>query len=381
MPDRCPVCGQSLPAAINDKLLQTRIAKLSSAALAVEKQKLQNAFDAQLEAAREESRQAAERQFERKLQAAETRAQREAQASFKKELAEAERSRKRDIDLAVLKAARENDSRLDKIQRERERERTRYEAESAKLQGKMEELARKLDKQSGEQLGSEAELDLFAELRRAFPRDKVERIGRGVKGADIIHEVMDGAKSAGRIVYESKNTTSWQHAFVIQAKKYVTQYETPHVMIVTRVFPSKAKGLCVLKGIPVVDKRMAISLATIIREGIIEISRLRPDGESQEEKSQELYRYIVGDGFQTRFREIAESVALLREQQQKERTWHENAWQAGSKIHSSIEGRQREVEAQIRAIVGGRNGRASATAAQPAKLRALVPRVRQAQTG
>jgi Uncharacterized protein conserved in bacteria (DUF2130) len=64
-----------------------------------------------------------------------------------------------------------------------------------------------------------------------FPNDKIERIGRGVKGADIVHEVMDGAKAAGRVIYESKNTSIWQNGFIAQAKKYQTQYETPHVLV------------------------------------------------------------------------------------------------------------------------------------------------------
>jgi hypothetical protein len=168
---------------------------------------------------------------------------------------------------------------------------------------------------------------------------------------------MDGTKVVGRIIYESKNTSSWQNGFIAQAKKYQTQYETPHVLIVTRVFPSKEKGLCVVKDIPVVERRTAVALATVIREGVIEIAKLKLSDKFHDEKSQELFEYIVGDKFCTRFREMAENIASLREQQQKERTWHENAWQAESKIHERIEGRHREVDAQIRAIVRGSSRR------------------------
>src|SRR5208337_3572729 len=132
----------------------------------------------------------------------------------------------------------------------------------------------------------------------------------------------------------------------------------PHVMVVTRVFPSKHKGLCTVRDIPVVERRMAVALAMVIREGVIEIAKLRLGGKFRDEKSQELFEYIVGAKFCTRFREIAEGVASLREQQQKERTWHENAWQVEAKIHEQIENRYREVDAQIRAIVReGSNGK------------------------
>lgn len=404
MSSTCPLCNQPLPEAINENELQARIAKLSSPVLAAEKKRLKEDFDNQLVAEREIARQKAERQFQRELREAKERtlrveqdkdrelkrlqkdyserlaaetasAKQEAERGVKKQLLDAEKRAKdaddrrqkeveqvrkevqdrleKEVALNVRLSTRENEAKLEKLQAEREKEKVRYEANSAKLQGQLDDLSRKLEKQSGEQLGAEAELDLFTELRHVFPNDKIERIGRGVKGADIVHEVMDGTKVVGRIIYESKNTSDWNKAFIAQAKKYKTQYETPHVLIVSRVLPSKGKGLCVVKDIPVVERRTAVALATVIREGVIEIAKLRLSGRFHDEKSQELFEYIVGDKFCTRFREMAENIASLREQQRKERTWHENAWQAESKIHERIEGRHREVDAQIRAIVRG----------------------------
>jgi hypothetical protein len=124
-------------------------------------------------------------------------------------------------------------------------------------------------------------------------------------------------------------------------------------MVVTRVFPSKHKGFCVVKDIPVVEPRMAIALATVIREGIIEIAKLTLSGNSRDGKSHELYEYIVGDRFCTRFRELAEGVDSLRMQQQAAKRWHENAWQTETKIHEQIASRHREVDAHIRAICRG----------------------------
>jgi hypothetical protein len=397
MPSKCPLCSQPLPEAINASELQDRIQKLASPVLAVERKKLSEEFETQLVAEREIARQKAERQFQRQLRAGEERAKRaernkenelqrlqkdyskrlaaetekakqDAERGVKKQLQDADERRQKAVEQArtevehrlekevartVRVTTRENEAKLDKLQSERERDKLRYEANSAKLQGQLDDLSRKLEKQSGEQLGAEAELDLFTELKHEFSKDRIERIGRGVKGADIVHEVMDGTKVVGRIIYESKNTSIWQNGFIAQAKKYQTQYETPHVLVVTRAFPSKHKGLCVVRDIPVVERRTAVALATIIREGVIEIAKLRLSGTFHDEKSQELFEYIVGDKFCTRFREMAENIASLREQQKKERTWHENAWQAESKIHERIEGRHREVDAQIRAIVRG----------------------------
>jgi hypothetical protein len=110
---------------------------------------------------------------------------------------------------------------------------------------------------------------------------------------------------------------------------------------------------------------MAISLAIMIREAVIELARLKLTDSDRDERSQELFDYVVGDKFVTRFREIADGVASLRNQQQKERSWHENTWEVESKIHARMDGCHRELGAQIRAIIGGSsNGRGLRLAAK-----------------
>ncbi|MFZ1009793.1 MAG: hypothetical protein WAN65_23350, partial [Candidatus Sulfotelmatobacter sp.] len=296
MAGRCPLCGQSLPEAISKTKLQAGLQKLSLPLVTAERKKLKDDFEDRLTASRTEARQKAEREVARELRAARGRALRAEQAAerhskqlekeysdrFAKEAAKArreaesnvrkqlldtekratiaeERGRKeveqarrtfdsrvrKEVADAVRIAVRENEGELDKIQAEREREKLRHETEKARLQGKLEDLSRKMDKQSGEELGSEAERDLLLELQNAFQRDDIRRIGRGVMGADILHAIKHEDKIVGRIIYESKNTGNWGKAFISQAKKYQSQYETTHVMIVTRTFPPKRKGFCV----------------------------------------------------------------------------------------------------------------------------------------
>src|SRR5262249_31525707 len=105
---------------------------------------------------------------------------------------------------------------------------------------------------------------LLAELKAEFPGDHIEPVRHGAKGADIIHDIMDGSKKLGRIVYESKNVSTWQNEFVTKAKRYQTQYNTPYVLIVTRVLPRRKRGLCIVKDVPVVEPRMALDLAAIL---------------------------------------------------------------------------------------------------------------------
>jgi hypothetical protein len=400
---RCPVCSQPLPEALTQIQINSKLQKLAIPALAEERKRLQEEFKNQLADARETARQQAERisrgeieaarkraenaekqrisqaaEFERRVRSEREKGKREAQrtlsvqvkAALKRaEDAEAEAAKKiersekqteqrlrKEMAQTVRMTTRENEAKLEKLQTEREKDRLRHEAESARLQGQLDNLSRKLEKQSGERLGEEGELDLFAELSRAFPKDRIERIGRGKRGADIIQHVMDGANSVGRIVYENKNVkvTGWSNTFIKQAGKYRTQYETPYVMIVSRAFPRKEKDFCVEREIPVVRPRMAVALASVMRDGIVVIGRLRLTGAGRDQKAQDLLQYLVSDKFATRFKGIAESVETLREHQRKERNWHENLWESQSALHDRIDKSHREIGAQLGTILTSR---------------------------
>lgn len=400
----CPLCGQPLPEAINADQLRVKIARLAMPLIQTEQKRLDAEFKDKLVAEKEIARQQAERDLRREIveakqhaakvqeQAARDRerlekahadeivaeresARKEAERSLTRELTdarkrleEAEQRHEKQLDktrqelesrlkkeaaTAVRLATREAESKFEKLQAEKEKDQLRHAAEQAKLQTQLDTLSRKLEKQTAEQLGEEAESDLFVQLAQAFPGDRIERIGRGVKGADILHNVMEGPKVLGRIVYECKNVLNWQNEFIAHAKHYQTQYETPNVIVVSRVFPRKDKDFSVVDGIPVVSQRLAVSLASVIRAGVVDIGNLRLSGKERDGKTEELFNYVVSDKFVTRFREIAEGIASLRALQEKARKWHENTWQAETKIHDCIDNRHREIDAQMRLITQG----------------------------
>src|SRR5260370_32201620 len=322
MTKRCPLCGQSLPEAIDEHVLAHRVEKLISPALSGEKKKLEEEYRQRAAADRKSVQLEAERRVRRDLLRLEhraERAEREKEQAVERVRREAERAAERNVAKEMRLVTQEYEAKLEKVEAAREKDRVRHEGDRARLQAQLDVISRKLEKQTGEQLGDEAEVDLKTQLTAAFPRDHIERIGRGVKGADVVQHVLDEGKEVGRIVYESKNVSTWQTKFLTQAKKYQTQYDTPHILIVTRAFPRKKKGLCIIKNVPIVEARMAVALATVIRDGLVEIGRLRLTGAARETKAQELFDYIVSDKFRTGFCEVAESVASLREDQQEER--------------------------------------------------------------
>lgn len=382
---KCPLCGQSLPKALTPQKLETRMRDLAAPFLSDEKRRLRQQLDEEYERRLEEQEatirsQASQKAkaevkkeleqrrkeaeaLRRKLLDADQRHRRDAErirreaeahaeARQKREIARLEKDAKRREMQAVRLANRQQEATADGLRAKLDKERARYETDNIRLRGQVEQLSRRLEKQSGEQLGEEAEIDLLTRLNAEFPDDRIERVGTGIKGADIIQHVMSGSRELGRIVYESKDVSNWQNAFLAKAKQYRSQYNTPYVVIVTRALPKKQKGLCVVRDVPVVEPRMAMPLAGILRDAIVEIGQLRLSGDAGGAKARKLLQYILSDVFRTRFKAIAECVSELREQQMKERDWHENTWEVRANLHDQIDSSRREIHTKMKVIVG-----------------------------
>ena len=92
-------------------------------------------------------------------------------------------------------------------------------AKVLKLQSELADMQRKLEGKTANELGEGSEIDLFEQLKDAFEGDRIQRVPKGVNGADVIHEVIHNGKVCGKIVYDAKNRNAWQNEFVIKLKR------------------------------------------------------------------------------------------------------------------------------------------------------------------
>src|ERR1044072_3189927 len=103
------------------------------------------------------------------------------------------------------------------LQKDREAALAKREAEFARerdgLQKKIVDISKRVTK-SGHDIGEGGELDLYDELREAFPEDMIAR-----KGGNLIVELRYKTKSAGRLLIAAKPRAAWQHAFVTKLRQ------------------------------------------------------------------------------------------------------------------------------------------------------------------
>jgi len=349
MPRNCPLCGQPLPRGMTEATLHQRMDRLGAAAAKEEGQRVR----------RELSKEYHERLVGREKDLR-TRIAKEASASYRSQITalqrqvdESERRSRQAADKAAKEVAKQSQREISLIKERAARERAQHTAETARLKTRVDDLSLKLERQSSEQLGEMGESDAYTALRSAFPGDDIQRIGRGTRGADIVHRVLAGGKELGRIIYECKNVSTWQNDWIAKAKQYRSQYQTPWVIIATRTFPRRQKSFAVERGVPVIDLRLVVKLAEVVRAAVVEVGHLRTSQVGRNAKADQMFDYILSDHFVGRFRNIADAVSALREHQTKERQWHAEAWQRQEKHYGELDDSRREIDVRVRGIAEG----------------------------
>ncbi len=346
MSQRCPVCGQTVPKGMDHLELQRRIEKISAVTSQHEVEKVRRELDWRYR-----------KSLSKQIKEVQKRTIKQARASsrieiesLRQQLKQAELRSHRETEKAAKEAARQSQKDIELIKERSAKERAQHVAENAKLKATIDNLSIRLEHLTSEQMGDMCEADVYATLKTAFPGDEIQRVGRGVRGADIVQRVMVAEREAGRIVYECKNVSTWDNDWLVKAKKYRTEYQTPWVIIASRTFPRRQKWFVVERGVPVIDLRLVLKLAEIVRTAVIEIGQLRTSNVGRQMKAEEMFEYILSDHFVGRFKCIAEAVAALRDQQSKEKRWHTDAWAKQTRLHDEIDDGRREIDARIRSI-------------------------------
>ena len=214
---------------------------------------------------------------------------------------------------------------------------------------------RQIEDLTADERGDFNEEQLLLELRSAFPDDEIERVGHGRAGGDIVHDVRVrsevGLETAGRIVYECKDTQNWSDGFIKQARKEGETHDTPYLVIISRAFPGDQKTLFVRDGVAVVDPSRSVALAQVMRRMVVEVHRAELTADGQEAKGAELCAYLGSDEFRRTFDAVAGSGEELAGLLATEQTWHERSWAKRQSIYTEIGRKTAAIDARIQTIV------------------------------
>jgi hypothetical protein len=197
------------------------------------------------------------------------------------------------------------------------------------LNKSVEDLKRKIEQGSQETQGEALEADLECRLKSQFSHDKVDGVGKGVRGADIIHTVInDQLKPCGKILWEAKNTKSWSQAWVQKLKDDQLASGANIAILVSVTLPQGLSSFEQIDGVWVCNPATAIALACALREQLMAVSFANSASVGKDEKMERMFTYLSGDEFRQRIEAIVSAfenmqLQIIRERRAMEKQWRE----------------------------------------------------------
>jgi hypothetical protein len=253
---------------------------------------------------------------------------------------------------ARLKAQREASEK--KLAEAVNAERAKHFGEKLKLEEQLQEMQRKLQKKTANELGDEGELDLFEELRREFPNDQIERVKKGKEGGDILHQIVgkDG-QICGKIVYDVKNTSRFLSKYLTKLRADQLREEADHAVLCTQAFPAGTQQLAVRDGVVIVHPARATAVANLLRRQTIQTHLLRLGNEARAEKTAKLYQFMTSDRAAQLWDQIAQATTDMLDLDRAETAAHQKTWSRRGDLIRAVQGVHDEFSRAIDRIIGG----------------------------
>lgn len=195
-----------------------------------------------------------------------------------------------------------------------------------------EEMVRKQGQGSMQLQGEVQELALEDLLKSTFPFDKIEEVGKGVRGADAVQTVRNPlGQACGKIIYESKNTKAFGGDWIDKLKHDMRTTQADIAVIVTETMPKDMERFGMKDGVWVCSFFEIKSLAFVLRDSLMKIYAANASQENKGDKMSMLYSYLTGTEFRQQIEAIVEGFTELQEGIQKEKNAMQKIWKEREK--------------------------------------------------
>lgn len=224
------------------------------------------------------------------------------------------------------------------------------------MQTQIELLKHKIEKGSQEAQGEALEGTLLDLLSQAFPFDKFEEVKKGVHGADILQTVRNAlAQECGSILWESKNTQSFNKNWITKLKTDQQDAGADLAVLASVVLPSGIQHFEYIDDIWITDYRMAISLATAIRQILINVARHKLISKYKDGMKDIIYNYVTGKEFAMHIKAIVSAFSIMKADLEKEKNAMQRIWKSREKQIETVIENVVGIRGSIEGYVGGKN--------------------------
>jgi hypothetical protein len=289
--------------------------------------------------------------FAQDLKGATEKAAQDARAGVKLEL------NAKDAEMRTLKEAHAEELKQQRATLDEHRDlevqkvRKEHARETEALQKKVQELNRKLEQKTAHELGEFPEIDLYQALSEAFPGDKIRRVKKGEPGADIVHEVMHNGQYCQTIVYDSKNRRIFQQGFIQKLLVDKANAKAEHAVLVTAMFPTGQRDLCVVDGVVVARLSQVVTIAAMLRDSIVTDHLRNLSFKDRTEKKERLYNLITSETFRQRIAAVERAVRDLEKIDAREADEHRKVWNQRSVQYRTVDKSVRDLVTEVNVIL------------------------------
>lgn len=196
----------------------------------------------------------------------------------------------------------------------------------------VEDLKRKSEQGSMQIQGDVQEDDLKMMLQTNFSMDVVEDVPTGIKGADLVQTVNNSfGQKAGIILWESKNTKAWSDEWIKKLKGDQALVKADVCILVSQTLPEGVKDFKFQGGVWVCSYQAALSLVTVLRLHLTQLSQVKQSLVGKDEKMELLYNYLSGSEFKNRIENIVSAFTSMQTDLDTEKRSMERIWKKRGK--------------------------------------------------
>ncbi len=217
----------------------------------------------------------------------------------------------------------------------------------------VEEMRRKQEQGSMQLQGEVQELMLEELLQTTFPFDKIEEVGKGVRGADCIQTVRNqfGSES-GKIIYESKRTKDFANDWIGKLKSDMRTLGADVAIIVTQTLPKDMDRFGEKDGVYICTFTEVRSVALLLRNALLKIAEAKKSQENKGDKMVMLYDYLTSSEFSEQWKAIREGFMSMKLSIQKERDMMEKLWKSREKQLEKVLLNAAHIKGSVEGIAG-----------------------------
>lgn len=225
----------------------------------------------------------------------------------------------------------------------------------------IEEMKRKAEQGSMQMQGEVQELALEDLLRHQFPFDRVSDVAKGIKGADVIQEVINPLQQdCGKIVYESKRTKSFNDGWIEKLKADQRAEQAEIAVIVTESMPKDMERFGQKDGVWICNFTEIKSLAFVLREMLLKTKAVKGVQENKGDKMEMLYHYLTGSEFRQQVEAIVEGFTTMKSELDREKRALQRIWKEREKQIEKVIGNTVDMYGAVKGIAGNAIGNINA---------------------